>query len=182
MNVNELLSREIVISTKSIKRYIEIMDLFRSENECSDYFIRRYSGFYKLRRNDLFRNKYFELLDSLREKEVEYEDILRAIYDFSGRVEASFSSKLLATVNDKKPIWDVYVLKNLNIHNPKNLRGEVKLEACLSAYCEIEKWYEISIVGIEGKRIIKFFDERFPEYKDCISNEKKIDFVLWSIR
>lgn len=182
MDINELLSKEIIISTKSIERYREIMNLFRSENECSDYFIRIYSGFYRLRRNDLFRNKYFELLDSLRDKEVEYEEIVRAIYDFSGRVEASFSSKLLATVNDRKPIWDVYVLKNLNVHIPKHYRGERKLNAYLSAYQEIEKWYEISMLSPEGNRMVEFFNERFPEYKNSISNEKKVDFVLWSIR
>lgn len=43
-----------------------------------------------------------------------FEEILRELYDLTnGRIEASFSSKMYATLYPEKPIWDQFVLKFL---------------------------------------------------------------------
>ena len=41
--------------------------------------------------------------------------ILNEIYQKTGNIEGSFTSKLLATINPNLPIWDQYVLKNIGL-------------------------------------------------------------------
>ena len=37
-------------------------------------------------------------------------DVIGSLYVEAGNVEASFSSKMIATIDPEKPIWDQYVL------------------------------------------------------------------------
>ena len=55
-------------------------------------------------------------------------------------IEASFSSKMLATIDPSKPIWDQYVLKNLGLQL-KGKDAESKLKNAIDLYSKIEDWY-----------------------------------------
>ena len=44
------------------------------------------------------------------------------MYEATGNIEASFSSKMLATINTDMPIWDCYVVQNLCL----NMKGKTK--------------------------------------------------------
>ena len=46
----------------------------------------------------------------------------RAVQDTADIIEASFSSKMLATINADMPIWDRYVVQNLCL----DLKGKTK--------------------------------------------------------
>ena len=65
-----------------------------------------YDGFYRVRRNEEWRKYYFKLMQEMRSKDVSFGDILTSINKETGRIEASFSSKLLATINPNYLIWD----------------------------------------------------------------------------
>ena len=45
----------------------------------------------------------------------------------------------------------------------------------------IEKWYEDFMLTSKARECIEIFDQLLPDYKH-ISNIKKIDSILWSIR
>ena len=78
------------------------------------------------------------------------------MYKETGNIEASFSSKMIATVGADMPIWDRYVMQNLCLE----LKGKTKED---QLDCIIE------------------FDKTLPGYA-WMSEVKKIDFYLWSIR
>lgn len=163
-----------------VNKYICIMELFKSSDVSKDEeFKRQYRNFYKVRMKNDYYNLYCEYMQKNRNKEVAFEDVLKYLYEKTGRIEASFSSKLVATIDSSKPVWDKFVMKNTGIKVPSyGTRG--RLEKCLHAYEELEAWYRVVLNSSEGKKLIAEFDKKYPNAN--ISDLKKIDFVLWQIR
>ena len=109
-----------------------------------------------------------------------FESILRILYEKTGNIEASFSSKMLATLCSEKPIWDRYVLDNLGL----KLEGgskEQQLSNAVLLYEEIENWYADFMTTENAMACLETFDNTFHGYT-WISDIKKIDCFLWSIR
>ena len=92
------------------------VQMFLSTNK---EFQRTFNGFYIVRRNEEWREKYYNLFEQKKMKDVTFEEILQELYDLTGNVEASFSSKMYATIYPDKPIWDRYVVQNLGIKVPE---------------------------------------------------------------
>ena len=109
-----------------------------------------------------------------------FADVLWEIYNATGRVEASFASKLVHTLNNDMPIWDKFVLQNLDKKMPI-LQGEKKLLKAIEIYDEIIAWYKEALLHKEVQKKILEFDAVFPQYS-WFSNTKKIDFLLWQNR
>ena len=86
---------------------------------------------------------------------------------------------MYATINTDKPIWDQYVLKNLNLQLEG--KGEERLHNAIDLYVRIEAWYEEFLKTQNGKDCIDAFDKALPIYS-WISNTKKIDCFLWGMR
>jgi hypothetical protein len=59
---------------------------------------RRFTGYYRVRRNRAWRQAYFTLLQTHKVHGLPFEAALSAIAQATGRVEASFASKLVATI------------------------------------------------------------------------------------
>lgn len=108
------------------------------------------------------------------DKDLTYPTVLEALYSETGRVERSFSSKILATVRPELPVWDKYVLENLGEAVPPY--GSRNLAKIIAAYDDICAWYQSD----EALRLVPVFDAHFPNIP--ITNTKKIDFILWQTR
>ncbi len=87
---------------------------------------------------------------------------------------------MLATIIPEKPIWDRYVVQNLNMQLTGTTKEE-KLKNAIMFYADIEKWYADFWETEKGKECISEFDQVLPDYKG-ISKINKIDSILWSIR
>lgn len=87
---------------------------------------------------------------------------------------------MLATIIPEKPIWDRYVVQNLNMQLTGTTKEE-KMKNAIMLYADIEKWYADFLETEKGKEGISEFDQVLPDYKG-ISKIKKIDSILWSIR
>ena len=87
---------------------------------------------------------------------------------------------MLATIQPEKPIWDRYVVQNLNIQLTGTTKEE-KLKNAITLYADMEKWYTNFLETEKGKECISEFDRVLPDYKG-ISPIKKVDSILWSIR
>ena len=75
----------------------------RDISEDNDY-QKIFNAFYVVRRNSKWRKIYYEFFESQKNnKLLTFEIILRYLYEKTGQVEASFSSKLLSTVNPQMP-------------------------------------------------------------------------------
>ena len=166
---------------RGVEKYADIMKAFLSVNVATDKaFQRKFNGFYRVRRNEEWQGYYYSIMEQGKISELSFEQILRELYIKTGKVEASFVSKLLHTLNNELPIWDKFVLQNLGLKMPA-CQGEKKIECAICIYQEIIAWYKKALSISEINQKLLEFDELFPEYK-WFSKTKKLDFLLWQMR
>ena len=165
---------------EELEEYAWIMTAVNSTDVSTDEeFQRRYNYFYKVRRNKEQKKVYYDLFEACKQKEdVDFSYIIRTLYEKTGWVEASFSSKMLATLNPEMPIWDSIVLANLGLKPSTSDDKTKRLASSENLYYSIVKWYQDYLPTPEAHEAIAAFDAAFPEYIG-FSATKKIDFLLW---
>jgi len=180
IDVKTILEKRLAESL-GLDKYQYIMDhVMNTDVSKESVFQRTFNGFYIVRRNEEWRRKYYSYFESIKHTQPTFEEILTYLYKNTGNIELSFSSKMLATILPEKPIWDKYVVKNLNIKLVGNTKEE-KLKNAISLYDEIEKWYLNYLESDDGKECIREFEQYLPNYK-WVHDIKKLDTLLWSIR
>jgi hypothetical protein len=164
-----------------LDKYQYIMDQVAKTDVSTDAdFQRTFNGFYIVRRNEAWRRVYYELFEQVKTGTPTFASILTYLFECTGNIEPSFSSKMLATIFPDKPIWDRYVVQNLNMELIGSTKRE-RMENAISLYTDMEKWYEDFLQTEKAQECIEAFDRVMPDYKH-ISSIKKIDSILWSIR
>lgn len=164
-----------------LDKYQYIMDRINTTDISIDAdFQRIFNGFYIVRRNEAWRKVYYALFETLKHGMPTFSDILMHMYEHTGNIEPSFSSKMLATIFPEKPIWDRYVVQNLNLELAGATKQE-RLKNAVALYSDIETWYEKFLQTKKAEECIESFDRVLPDYSH-ISKIKKIDSILWSIR
>jgi hypothetical protein len=173
---------------RGVEKYIEIMENFQKINVSNNNdpktmeFQRNFNSFYKLRRGEQFRNAYYLFLENNKKRNPSFIDVLNELYNF-GNLEASFASKLLATIDPKLPIWDKLVLKHFNLKPPSRiLHREDRERQANDVYERLKNKYKDLIDKDEGQKMIELFDHYFPKMKEKIKPIKKIDFIIWQSR
>ena len=137
-----------------------------------------FSRYFRVRRNSEWQRIFYTELE-LKSVGAEFEPVLNYLYEETGLVEASFASKLVATIDPTKPILDSKVLAYLGLRIGGS-SPERRLSAAVQAYYHIAEWYKTYLMLPEAAENIKLFDSLLPGYT-WVSDTKKIDFLLWSI-
>ena len=114
-----------------------------------------------------------------RNQNLRFEEVLLSLQK-TGRIEASFTSKLLATINPHLPVWDKKVLFHLSDKLAISAYTGDLVKDCVIKYNSMVNYYREFIKAEEGTAIIKSFQEKHPDAP--ITDLKKIDFVLWQTR
>lgn len=176
-----MINAEKVLQTQlahglGLDRYSEIM----CGDPASQEFQKAFNGFYRVRRNEKWRQNYYELFVKAKKRQYSFAQIIIELYALTGNVEASFSSKMLATIDPTMPIWDQYVLQNLGLELSGKTQEE-KLQNAVVLYHRIVIWYANYLSSAEAQKNIAEFDRMLPDYA-WISDTKKIDCLLWSKR
>lgn len=166
-----------------LKKYVEIMEwLYKADISNDKEFQKLYNHFYRMRqRKPEFYQTYFDYMEKMKSNAntLTFEDVFFYIKKETNRCEASFSSKLLATLNPDKPVWDMFVLENLGV---KKIQSSAKNreQKIIEAYQKINQWYNDFLGTEEAGLILQIFDEMFPDVK--ITDTKKVDLFLWQHR
>jgi hypothetical protein len=142
-------------------------------------FQRRFDAFYRVRRNSHWRREFFALMEKSKSGETYFSETLQAVYRSTGRIEASFASKLVATLDPSKPVIDKFVLRCFKLRLP-NWGSANREENTVELYRQLCLKYDDLLASPDGVKIRNMFDERYPNAK--ITNVKKIDLVLWQMR
>lgn len=142
-------------------------------------FQRKFSGFYRVRRGSLWKERYFDLMESSKLGGIEFPDALREISRRCGGIEASFASKLVATLDPSKPVIDKFVLEYFGMRLPR-WGSEGRERKTVELYRHLGEKYSAFMQTSEGKHIQDSFDRRYPDLQ--ISELKKLDLVLWQLR
>lgn len=147
-----------------------------------DLFQKRYSVFYVMWfRPKEWKKCYFELFEQAKKMEPrpDFREILKRLNERTGKMEASFASKLIATLNPAKQIIDKYVLENFELVLPSISSGD-RLEETVGVYEKLGALYNAFFKEPICDEICRRFDENFPGSN--VTHLKMIDFVLWQIR
>ena len=105
-----------------------------------------------------------------------FAELLDAMHKKTGYFEASYVSKMLATVDCNIPIYDKNVLNFLGISVPE----KKTIENLTAVYKQIIKKNSDYADSKKGKEYIEWFDHDLSDYK-CISSTKKVDFLFWTM-
>ncbi|MBQ0065350.1 MAG: hypothetical protein KBT48_06265 [Firmicutes bacterium] len=161
---------------KYIMEHVYITDVSKDKE-----FQKVFSNFYGLSRSGKeWEEKFYNLFETYKNGNKNYAFLLKELSNRTGKLEASFASKICATLDPNMPILDRFVLQNLNLKLPYP-ESKNRIEKTISIYNEIQKWYEEYLETDNAKECIALFDKIFPDYK-WVSDVKKIDFYLWSMR
>ena len=162
--------------------------LQRSLSACDVVTNRKYrtafNHYYRMRQR---RPRWYEVFFSILEREkhsdtVSFRIILEEILRKTGRLEASFGSKLIATINANLPVWDQHVLDNLGLKAPSRSRDtEWRLNCCVELYASIQAWSSRVIQQDEFWEWRRLFDGAFPRFRH-FTDIKKLDLFLWQSR
>ena len=173
--------QEQLARSMGLDKYERLMnEANRTDVSRNPDFQRTFNAFYLIRRNEEWRKVYYKLFEYAKIRHSSFAEVIRILYEKTGNVEASFSSKMIATINPDKPIWDQYVLINLGL-KLKGKNAEERLEHAIIIYEQIEQWYKDYLLTEEARKNIAVFDQKLPSYK-WLSEVKKIDCLLWSKR
>jgi len=146
----------------------------------SSEYQKKFIGYYRMgRKKASFYSTYFSLLEEAAANTPlpTLKDILERLFHATGARHLSFGSKLLATVDDKIPIFDRNVAHMLGVKNgslpeagwvEKALERHAAIQAGLAAFTNHSRWPETE----------RKFDAAFPEAKK-LSAGRKADLLLW---
>jgi len=180
IDAKKILERNLA-SSMGLDEYRFIMEQVRKVDVSKNReFQKAFDYYYKVRRGEEWRKTYFNLFEKSKAGTACFSDILTELYEKTCRVEASFSSKLLASINENQPIWDQNVLNNLGLRLT-SVNGQKRLREAIEIYSEIEKWYQKFLPSDNARECLEIFDDFLPDYR-WISDVKKIDCLLWSWR
>lgn len=114
-----------------LQKYLHIRNLiYNVDVSKSAEFKQAFNGFYRMRqRSQLFYDTFYRFMEENKYQSPTFERTMNFLFEKLGRVEASFSSKLVATINPELPIWDSIVLKNLGKKAPAYYRKNRLQEA-----------------------------------------------------
>lgn len=157
-------------------------------SKCTD-FQTAFDRYYRVRRNDTWRDSFYKYFESVKSnKDIGFDAILDHLYNnlktVQGKpnpVEASFSSKMLATINPDMPILDSKVLKNMDLNISGSNPGE-RLESAKDVYKIICARYKEYIGSPTSgcDEMVAVFDSYFPNCRG-FSKCKKVDWFLWAL-
>jgi hypothetical protein len=182
LKVDDIKLQEAIKKAKpGLEKYLKIMSLVKMVDVSKEKeFQRAFNGFYRVRqRPQSFYDTFYSFMEENKESAPSFEKTLKYIHKELGRIEPSFSSKLVATINPNLPIWDSVVLNNLQLKPPAYHRKD-RIEETIVLYERIVEWYKDYLIDEEGQKIIELFDKEYPN--TGITDIKKIDFVIWQIR
>jgi hypothetical protein len=165
-----------------LERYARTIADLQSTDVASDaVYQRRFNGLYGVRRNAQWREIFYAMLERHKgEPDLEFRFVLMKLHEKTGRVEASFASKLIATINPMRPVYDSIVRSNLGIPN-RTIGAASRIDRLCSDYRTIGRSHEEQIARSTFRSLRARFEREFPQFR-FFTDMKVLDLMIWQIR
>lgn len=165
---------------KDVQTYRQLQEWLDLRNVATDEeYQRKFTRYYRVRLNRDRLRRLYELLEVSKKVAVDFGSILEKLSAVTGRLEASFSSKIAATLDPNLPVIDRMVLKNLGLKLPPRNAAN-RLEAVKEIHRKIMREYAAFLSGEDGEYLISRFLEAYPDTQ--VTHVKMLDLVLWQTR
>lgn len=164
-----------------LARYQWIQTQFASNDEAHDDagFRRRFNRFYRVRRNAAWQATYYALMGRARRDALQFDAVLESLRRTTDRIEASFASKLIATINPDFPVLDKFVLRNVGQCLPAARRSDRVAEVAL-LHASLKIAFDEYLRTADGRYLVQAFNRLYPD--SGITEVKMLDLVLWQTR
>lgn len=144
-------------------------------------FQRTFNGLYMVRRGALWRRAFYQVFEEEKSRcDRSFHRVLAALHDATGRIEASFASKLNATIDPTVPVYDSWVRLNMFL-KARSGSPQCRIPALCADYERIESLYAWISRQPDYARARAAFDNAMPDLRD-VGDVKKIDLLLWQSR
>ncbi len=146
---------------------------------------RRFNAYYGVRRNALWRSQFYARFEAAKTSSLAsaalFEQTLSGLLADTGRVEASFASKLVATLRPDSPIIDSVLRAWLARHLTAPPFGGGVAEA-VAYYRWLEDVLERAAVSPQASAWASIFAGAFPVEpgEAPVSPAKQLDFLIWA--
>lgn len=175
------IERAIPRVATGLEKYCWLQDALATTDVSGDLqFQTRFNAFYRVRRNSAWRAAFYRLLERDKVERRPFADVLQALYTATGRVEASFASKLTASVDPDQPVIDTFVLKNLGLRLPHADPDAVRLARVVELHYRIRHVFATYLDSQSGRHLVARFEESYPDRR--LTQVKMLDLVLWQAR
>lgn len=142
-------------------------------------FRRRFNAFYRVRRGPAWQDAFFRLLERSKQTSPTFRGVLEHLHASTGRYEASFASKLLATVAPEYPVIDAEVLRNVGLRLPPYGTAD-RFDRICEVHHRLAEEFEEYLLTASGTELVAAFRSAFPHA--AITEVKMVDLVLWQTR
>ena len=164
-----------------MRKYKRIMDaLYWTDVSADQDFQRAFNDFFVMRsRKSQYYAMFYSFLEQKKDKGTSFEETLDYLKEAEGRLELSFSSKLIHVINPNRPIWDNNVsVQHFGMKLPGyELDSVVRQREIIKLYHEYcSRFYEY-MDSSEGQAVIRMFNEKYPH--TGFTDAKKVDFIMW---
>lgn len=178
--------------------YIDIMRRAKndqslvSDKEFQSEFKSYYFGKATMRISPKWEQEYFQIFEDARNEFKKncvstyalFSYLIKKISSIQNKqnkdsVERSFTSKMVHTINNHRPIIDSHVYRILQINEPYG-DYDKKIQMAIDEYECITDAYRFFLDIEEEKNCVEAFDRVLPMAKK-ISDYKKLDFLIWGM-
>ena len=166
---------------EGLERYLRLQAQVASDRSVWEdrTFRRRFNHFYRVRRGRAWQDAFYGLMGRAAKEQLQFRAVLDLLHMKTDRYEASFVSKLIATLNPNLPVIDSVVLKNLGLRLPWH--GALNRAAgIVEVYEELTGVFAHFLGTTDGRHLIDQFQTAYPTAD--ITEVKMVDFVLWQHR
>ncbi len=177
---------------KEMEKYKLIMSIISDNStdisEVNCEFQRVYTGYYfPAQVSAEFKTIYYSYMQSHRDNVPSFNDAINDLYQETGRVDYSFTSKMLHTLDDRNPILDQHVMRLLGFPLQTSGKSAARIQYYTNVFNQVFSEYQqvaLDLVNGSNREIcnaIRQFDEKFANYRN-ISTAKKIDCLIFRLR
>lgn len=164
-----------------LAKYCRIQEMFNQVDVSkSREFQKVFNGYYRIRRNAEWQSHFYELLQRSKYDNLQFADVLHILHQKTGNVEASFSSKLIATRHPDRPVIDRFVFENLGLKLPSSKNPD-RMGKIARLYDELIHKYEQLLQDPAHFNSVKELRRRHPQ-AEFISDVKALDLIFWQTR
>ena len=142
-------------------------------------FQKAFNGFYRVRRNAEWQRVFYATLARCHRHPLTFAQVLRQIRRTTGRTEASFASKLVATLDPTQPVIDSVVLAKLGLSLPATQDAR-RHERIVQLHALLRRRYTKFLKTANGRYLVSWFRRRYGTQR--LTRIKMLDLVLWQTR
>jgi hypothetical protein len=181
-NIDGILAR---ITVPKLNAYALTQNRLRQVNVSTDQqYQKTYNGFYRVRLpfTEAYSVYYNLIEQNKNNNEPSLAHILNELLTATQRVETSFGSKLLATVNPNVAPLDSVVLGHLNLRLPTRTgqSDSARIQQCVNVHNQLVEQMNQLITKPQFQQLKTRFEEGFPGYN--FTDIKILDLLLWQYR